>query len=139
MSIKNLSIKYKIFLTGFLGITLTLVPALFSSDYPNSMDAAFNVPAMFALAFIIGGWMAYSIPREERRIGPTIALGASLMLFYPVWGVIDAFIHPAAHTLLGVEVFVYSVFAVICGIVALLGHILVGQISLRFFGKGKKH
>ena len=128
----------KIIISGFIGIILTLVPALFSDDYPNSMDAAFNVPVMFAVALIIGGWMAHSIPREERSLGPAIAVGASLMVFYPVWGVIDAFIHPAAHTLLGVELLVYAVFAVICGIVALMGYILVVQISRRFFDKGKE-
>ena len=137
VSNKNLSIVHKIILTGLTGIILTLVPALFSDDYPNSMDAAFNVPLLFALAFVIGGWMAYSTPREELKFGSTIALGASLMLFYPVWGFIDALFHPAAHTFLGLEVFVYATFGLICGVVALLGHILVVQPIGRKFNKGK--
>ena len=131
-----MGLSYKIIITGTLGIVLTLVPALFSDDYPNSMDAAFNVPLLFTLAFVIGGWMAHSTPREELKYGSTISLGASLMLFYPVWGFIDAFFHPAAHTFLGLEIFVYAAFGIICGVVALLGHLLVVQISGRKLDKG---
>jgi hypothetical protein len=44
------------------------------------------------------------------------------MVLYPIWSLIDVFVSPGSHTLLGLEIILYIAFGVGTGITALIGY-----------------